>query len=50
MDLHVFTSPDPEHDLTIFRKCLSVCDSNFVDSLPQKVLMKFHEILYFIAS
>ena len=48
MDLHVLGCP--EHDLTIFRKCLSVClcvcmsvclcvcDKNFVDIVSQELM------------
>ena len=39
MDLHVLGCP--EHDLTIFGKCLSVCltvwDKNFVTSVAQEL-------------
>ena len=33
-DLHVLGCP--KHDFTIFTKCLSLCDTNFVATLEQK--------------
>jgi len=37
MDLYVLGGP--EHDFTIFRKCLcAVCNTNFVGALAQKLL------------
>ena len=36
MDLHVWRCP--EHDLTIFRKCLSVCLYYFVDAVSQELM------------
>ena len=38
-DLHVLECP--EHDFTIFTKCLSVCDTNFVAALEQKQMGKY---------
>ena len=36
IDLHVLRCP--EHDLTIFRKCLSVCLYYFVDAVSQELM------------
>ena len=36
INLHVLGCP--EHDLTIFGKCLSVCDTHFVAALEQKLM------------
>ena len=36
MALHVLRCP--EHDLTIFRKCLSVCLFYFVDTVSQELI------------
>ena len=36
MDLHVLGCP--EHDLTIFGKCLCVCDKNFVASVARELM------------
>ena len=36
MDLHVLGCP--EHDLTIFGKCLCVCDKNFVANVARELM------------
>ena len=36
MDLYALGCP--KHDFTIFTKCLSVCDTNFVAALEQKLM------------
>ena len=46
MDLHVLRCP--EHDLTIFRKCLSVCLSVrlqiFLDTVFQELMGELNEV------
>ena len=36
MDLYILKCP--EHDLAIFRKCLSVCMYDFVDTVSQELI------------
>ena len=38
MDLHILGGP--HHDLAISRKCLCVCDTNFVASVARELMHK----------
>ena len=48
MYLHILRHP--EYDLTIYGKCLGVCEKNSVASVAQDLSTEFNEILYLVLS